>query len=56
MSEVQKIEPIDAVDTTMIDMVDVHIGKDSSSVRFEWVIDPVNFMQFHETTKVARDA
>ena len=56
MSGVQKIEPIDAVDTIMIDMVDVHIGKDSSSVRFEWVIDPVNFMQFHETTIVARDA
>lgn len=42
-------------ETVLIDMDDVYLWNNSKGVQFEWVIEPMNFMEFSERTLVARD-
>ncbi len=50
-----RVDHIGWDETVLIDMVDVYLWNNSEDVQFEWVIEPVNFMQFTEKTLVARD-
>ena len=50
-----RIDRIGWDETVLIDMIDVYLWNSLQDVQFEWVIKPVNFMQFSESTLVAQD-